>query len=116
MALSDEEITRLFRIRKTVMQMLRDRGYLVHDFEMELSRADFIGKYGDNMKRDDLLIQKEKRDDSSDQVYIFCTCLCLYRDQSIIMALYLVRLVKMVKKHLEVTVCLCVCCVLCDKL
>ncbi|XP_073144534.1 DNA-directed RNA polymerases II and IV subunit 5A-like [Henckelia pumila] len=71
MVLSEEEITRLYRTRKTVMQMLRDRGYVVGDFEIEMSKAQFIQKYGENMKRDDLFIVKAMRDNSSDQIYVF---------------------------------------------
>ncbi|XP_073294770.1 DNA-directed RNA polymerases II and IV subunit 5A-like [Primulina huaijiensis] len=71
MVLTEEEITRLYRTRKTVMQMLRDRGYVVGDFEIEMSKAQFIQKYGENMKRDDLFIVKGMRDNSSDQIYVF---------------------------------------------
>nr|GLL23192.1 DNA-directed RNA polymerases II and IV subunit 5A-like [Ipomoea trifida] len=69
MSLSDDEITRLFRIHKTLMQMLQDRGYMGP--ETELNRADFIGKYGEHMKREDLVIQRAKRNDSSDQIFVF---------------------------------------------
>lgn len=68
MTLSDEEIKRLFRIRRTVMQMLRDRGYFVGDFEINMSKEQFISKFGENMKREDLVINKALRNDSSDQV------------------------------------------------
>ncbi|VFQ71923.1 unnamed protein product [Cuscuta campestris] len=71
MTLSDEEVTKLFRIRKTVMQLLRDRGYLVGDFEIEMSKDQFIQKYGENMKREDLVILKAMRNDNSDQIYVF---------------------------------------------
>nr|KJB27153.1 hypothetical protein B456_004G280900 [Gossypium raimondii] len=71
MVLSDDEIKRLFRIRKTVMQMLKDRGYFVGDFEINLSKQQFISKYGENMKREDLVINKTKRNDNSDQIYVF---------------------------------------------
>ncbi|KAI4376599.1 hypothetical protein MLD38_005710 [Melastoma candidum] len=71
MTLSEEEVTRLFRIRKTAMQMLRDRGYLVTDYEINISRYQFVDKFGDNMKREDLVINKAKRNDSSDQIYVF---------------------------------------------
>ncbi|CAH9112348.1 unnamed protein product [Cuscuta epithymum] len=71
MTLSEEEITRLFRIRKIVMEMLTDRGYLVGDFEIGMSKHQFIQKYGENMKREDLVIQKALRNDSSDQIYVF---------------------------------------------
>ncbi|KVH97775.1 DNA-directed RNA polymerase, RPB5 subunit, partial [Cynara cardunculus var. scolymus] len=67
MTLSEEEISRLFRIRRTVMQMLRDRGYLVGEFEINMGRGDFFRKYGENMKREDLIISKAKANDSSDQ-------------------------------------------------
>ncbi|XP_057447168.1 DNA-directed RNA polymerases II and IV subunit 5A [Lotus japonicus] len=71
MALTEEDITKLHRIRKTVMQMLRDRNYLVGDFEINMSRHEFKTKYGDNMKREDLTINKTKKDGPSDQIYVF---------------------------------------------
>lgn len=69
MTLSDDEVTRLYRIRKTVMEMLQDRGYFVTDKEIQMEKREFIQKYGENMKREDLVINKSKRNDSSDQVY-----------------------------------------------
>ncbi|KAL1333022.1 hypothetical protein AAHE18_11G070300 [Arachis hypogaea] len=71
MVLSEEKINRLYRIRKTMMQMLRDRNYLVGDFKIKMSREDFRRKYGENMKREDLVINKSKKDNSSDQIYVF---------------------------------------------
>ncbi|GJU96627.1 DNA-directed RNA polymerases II and IV subunit 5A-like protein [Tanacetum coccineum] len=71
MTLTEEEINRLFRIRKTVMEMLRDRGYLVGDFEINMEKDDFLRKYGENMKREDLIISKAKPNDSADQIYVF---------------------------------------------
>ncbi|BAU02887.1 hypothetical protein VIGAN_11248300 [Vigna angularis var. angularis] len=71
MVLPDEEISRLFRIRKTVMQMLRDRGFLVGDFEINMSKHEFKSKYGEHMKREDLVINKSKKDNSGDQIYVF---------------------------------------------
>lgn len=68
MSASEEEISRLFRIRKTVMQMLKDRGYFVGDFEINMTKHQFVSKFGENMKREDLVINKAKRTDSSDQV------------------------------------------------
>lgn len=70
MALSDDEIKRLYRIRKTVMQMLKDRGYFVGDFEVNMSKQQFISKFGENMKREDLVINKTKRNDNADQVFL----------------------------------------------
>ncbi|KAM7259605.1 hypothetical protein ACFE04_015346 [Oxalis oulophora] len=71
MGLTEEEIRKLYRIRKTVMQMLRDRGYLVADSELNITIQDFIHKFGHNMKREDLIISKSNPNDTSDQIYIF---------------------------------------------
>lgn len=68
MAPSDEGITKLHKVRKTVMQMLNDRGYLVTDDEINMTKQQFIEHYGDNMSRDDLFLFKNKRNDTSDQV------------------------------------------------
>ncbi|KAI3870088.1 hypothetical protein MKX03_010624 [Papaver bracteatum] len=68
---TDEDITRLYRVRRTVMQMLNDRGYLVGDFELKETRAQFLSKFGDNLKREDLDIKKQKRNDNDEQIYVF---------------------------------------------
>lgn len=68
MVLSEEEITRLFRVRKTVLQMLRDRGFLVGDFELAMSREQFKNQFGETMKKEDIVINKSMRNNSSDQV------------------------------------------------
>ncbi|PNY08014.1 DNA-directed RNA polymerases I, II, and III subunit RPABC1 [Trifolium pratense] len=70
MVFSENEMTRLYRIRKTVMEMLRDRGYLVGDFEVNMSKDEFREKYGENMKREDLVINKAKKNKPSDQIYV----------------------------------------------
>lgn len=77
MALSEEELSKLFRVRKTLMEMLSDRGYLVGDFEINMSKHQFLQKYGENMKREDLVIQKAKRNNSSDQVCSFSFLSCI---------------------------------------
>ncbi|KAL6975103.1 DNA-directed RNA polymerases II and IV subunit 5A [Sarracenia purpurea var. burkii] len=71
MSTSDEEITKLYRIRRTVLQMLRDRGYVVPDQEVDMTKQQFIQKVGENVKREDLLIRKSMRNDSSDEIYVF---------------------------------------------
>ncbi|KAK7847483.1 dna-directed rna polymerases ii and iv subunit 5a, partial [Quercus suber] len=67
MVLSEDETNRLFRIRKTVMQMLKDQGHLVANFEVDMIKDQFRRKYGESMKREDLVINKTKQTDSSDQ-------------------------------------------------
>ncbi|KAK6235796.1 hypothetical protein QUC31_019535 [Theobroma cacao] len=69
MSVSDEQITKLFKARRTVLQMLRDRGYSVDDSDIKTTRQQFIEKFGDNihLKRDDLLIHCNKGDAPIDQ-------------------------------------------------
>ncbi|KAI9112760.1 hypothetical protein K1719_016263 [Acacia pycnantha] len=71
MVLSEVEFNRLYRIRKTIMQILRDRGYLVTDYEINMTKNEFRDKYSENMKREDLVFNKAKKDNSSDQLYVF---------------------------------------------
>ena len=71
MVFSEDEITKLYRIRKTVLEMLRDRNYLVGDFEINMSKEEFKEKYGESLKREDLVINKAKKDNPSDQIYVF---------------------------------------------
>ncbi|XP_060668533.1 DNA-directed RNA polymerases II and IV subunit 5A isoform X2 [Ziziphus jujuba] len=62
---------RPFKIRKTVMKMLKDRNYLVEDSEINMSKEEFKAKYGENVVREDLKFNKAKRNDSSsDQIYV----------------------------------------------
>ncbi|GJW57667.1 DNA-directed RNA polymerases II and IV subunit 5A [Tanacetum coccineum] len=70
-SLSEEKIKRLFRIRKTVMEILKDRNYMAGEFEIEMDKRQFINKYGDNMKREDFVISKSLKNDSSEQIYVF---------------------------------------------
>lgn len=53
------------------MQMLNDRGYIVADHELNMTKQRFIDKYGEHLKRDSLSIQKARRNDSSDQIFVF---------------------------------------------
>ncbi|KAL9291645.1 putative DNA-directed RNA polymerase [Arabidopsis thaliana] len=61
MALMDEEIKRLFLVQRTLMQMLKDRGYLIDGSEITMTLEEFIEKYGDNMKRSLLLLSKLRK-------------------------------------------------------
>lgn len=76
----DEQSTRLFRIRKTVMEMLRDRDYVVAEFELSFTKEQFREKYGDEPKREDLVIQKPKRSNNAEHVRFlpFLKLLCAF--------------------------------------
>ncbi|XVE71936.1 hypothetical protein DITRI_Ditri10aG0191200 [Diplodiscus trichospermus] len=73
MSVSGEQITKLFKVRRTVLQMLRDRGYSVDDSDIKLTRQQFIDKFGENvhLKRDDLQTLCNKGDAPTDQIYVF---------------------------------------------
>ncbi|KAK9835528.1 hypothetical protein WJX74_002400 [Apatococcus lobatus] len=63
--------TKLFRIRKTCMELLSDRGYLMLPEDVNMSKEDFAQKYGDQPRRDDLTFIVPKRDDPTEQIFIF---------------------------------------------
>ncbi|KAE9462893.1 hypothetical protein C3L33_05200, partial [Rhododendron williamsianum] len=69
---TDEEIakleitTKLFRIRRTTLEMLKDRGYMVDKKEMKMTKQEFIDKFGMSPKREELIIQTQKGDESDD--------------------------------------------------
>ncbi|VVB17063.1 unnamed protein product [Arabis nemorensis] len=71
MTLSEEEISKLFRVCKTLNQMLKDRGYDVADSDIEMTKEQFVDKYGENMIRKDLSTLKVKRNDESDKIFVF---------------------------------------------
>lgn len=67
----DDQATKLFRVRKTVMQMLRDRQYQVTDAELAMTKDEWREKVGDEPKREDLTLLKHKKDDHSEEIYVF---------------------------------------------
>eukprot|EP00455_Lapot_gusevi_P003144 TRINITY_DN112_c0_g1_i1.p1 TRINITY_DN112_c0_g1~~TRINITY_DN112_c0_g1_i1.p1 ORF type:complete len:229 (-),score=75.73 TRINITY_DN112_c0_g1_i1:278-898(-) len=71
--MSAEEQSRLWRIRRTVAQMLADREYLVGDEDTKLSFEDFKEKYGGESAgiRDRMTLLARQRDDPTDQIFVF---------------------------------------------
>ncbi|CAI7765125.1 unnamed protein product [Closterium sp. NIES-54] len=51
--------------------MLLDRGYLVADRELRSTKDDFRDQFGDDPQRDDLTLLKQKKDNPSDEIYVF---------------------------------------------
>ena len=61
----------LFRVRRTVHEMLKDRGYLIDQSDIDLSEEDFASKFGEAPQRDAMTVLVQKRDDPTDQVFVF---------------------------------------------
>ncbi|XP_071717443.1 DNA-directed RNA polymerases II and IV subunit 5A-like [Rutidosis leptorrhynchoides] len=70
MSLPDAEITKLHRVRKTCLEMLKDRGYEVEDLEINMTKKEFINKYNGTIRREDLTFLKSKPN-NTDQIYVF---------------------------------------------
>eukprot|EP00947_MAST-08B_sp_MAST-8B-sp1_P000403 g403.t1 len=62
----------MYRVRKTVNKMLDNRGYLVSKSEMEMSADAFQAKFNlQAASRDQFSILVQKKDDPSDQLFVF---------------------------------------------
>ena len=62
---------RIYRVRRTVMQMLRDRGYMVDQADVDQSEEDFFEKFTESPQRDMLTLLVQKRDDPTDSIFVF---------------------------------------------
>ena len=62
---------RIYRVRRTVLQMLRDRGYMVDQTDIDKSERDFFEEHTENPQRDALTLLVQKRDDPTDQIFVF---------------------------------------------
>uniref|UniRef100_A0A1X7UMQ8 DNA-directed RNA polymerases I, II, and III subunit RPABC1 n=1 Tax=Amphimedon queenslandica TaxID=400682 RepID=A0A1X7UMQ8_AMPQE len=75
--MDNEEVTyRLWRIRKTVMQMCHDRRYLVTQDELDQTLDQFKEQFGErpndgHPSRNDLSILVAHNDDPTDQMFVF---------------------------------------------
>ncbi|XP_076462748.1 DNA-directed RNA polymerases I, II, and III subunit RPABC1 [Babylonia areolata] len=72
----DQEIYKLWRIRKTIMQLCHDRGYLVTQDELDQNLEQFKATYGDKPsegrpKRKDLIVLVAHNDNPTDQMFVF---------------------------------------------
>jgi hypothetical protein len=63
-----DNLTKLFRIRKTCLEMLRDREYLVSDEEISQNKDTFREQFGENPRKEDLTIMMPKQSDLTEQV------------------------------------------------
>ncbi|XP_002740164.1 DNA-directed RNA polymerases I, II, and III subunit RPABC1 [Saccoglossus kowalevskii] len=72
----DAETYKLWRIRKTIMQLCHDRGYLVTQEELDQTLDQFKSQFGDKPsegrpRRNDLTVLVAHNDDPTDQMFIF---------------------------------------------
>jgi len=72
------------------MEILRDRDYVVAEFELSFTKEQFREKYGDEPKREDLVIQKPKRSNNAEHVrflafasFRFLASCCNFRDRKV---------------------------------
>ncbi|CAK0786648.1 hypothetical protein CVIRNUC_009862 [Coccomyxa viridis] len=66
-----DNLTKLYRIRKTCLEMLNDRQYLIGQDELNMSNEAFRDRFGDDPRKDDLTVLAPKQDDPTDQVFVF---------------------------------------------
>uniref|UniRef100_A0A2P2I0E3 DNA-directed RNA polymerases I, II, and III subunit RPABC1 n=1 Tax=Hirondellea gigas TaxID=1518452 RepID=A0A2P2I0E3_9CRUS len=72
----DAETYKLWRIRKTIMQLCHDRGYLVTQEELEQTLEQFKEQFGNKPSerrpaRSDLIVLVAHNDDPTDQMFVF---------------------------------------------
>ncbi|KAK0395845.1 hypothetical protein QR680_001461 [Steinernema hermaphroditum] len=76
MADDELETYKLWRVRKTIMQMCHDRGYLVTQDELDQTLDQFSDQYGNKPSegrpsRNDLTVLVAHTDDPTDQMFVF---------------------------------------------
>ena len=68
-------VTRLYKVRKTCLQLLRDRGYIVAQKDLDTTLFDFKDKYVDldteEVDKEKLTIFCEFRNDPDKQIFVF---------------------------------------------
>ncbi|VDK82871.1 unnamed protein product [Onchocerca ochengi] len=77
MAEDEIETYKLWRVRKTIMQMCHDRGYLVTQEELDQTLENFKDTFGDkpserHPSRNELTVLVAHNDDPTDQMFAIC--------------------------------------------
>lgn len=70
----DDEITRIFKVRRTVLQMLRDRGYTIEDSDLNLKREEFVQRFCKPMNKvnkEALFVTANKGPNPADKVHTY---------------------------------------------
>ena len=63
-----DEVTLLYRVRKTVFQMLKDRGYVISEKRLAQTKQEFADTYNGTRDSLNLLVSKKKTGDPSDEL------------------------------------------------
>ncbi|EFA76527.1 RNA polymerase II core subunit [Heterostelium album PN500] len=63
-----DEVTRLYQIQKTILQMLHDRGYMITPVQLDQSKDEFRRNF---KSREDMNSIHTKREDAADKIFIF---------------------------------------------
>eukprot|EP00808_Paulinella_micropora_P016962 g76100.t1 len=66
-----EEARRLFRVRKTINEMLRDRNFTLDREEKQLTEQSFIERFSDPPDRDKMTMLVANPDKAEDQMMVF---------------------------------------------
>ena len=65
------EASHLFRIRRTLLKMLKKRSYVVDAAQLAMTPRGVVDQFGDQPKRNDLTILAEHETDAEDQLFVF---------------------------------------------
>ena len=61
----------MYRVRRTALQMLRDRGYMVDEADINMGEQEFFDKFSESPQRESLTMLVQKRDDPADMIFVF---------------------------------------------
>ncbi|VEL26643.1 unnamed protein product [Protopolystoma xenopodis] len=67
----DSETYKLWRIKKNILKMCKDRGYLVIAKELDQTIEEFKANVGDPPSRKDLIMVVNHEDDPADMLFVF---------------------------------------------
>ena len=71
MKMSDDELSKFFKAWKTVNQMLKDRGYLIEEEELNKTFQSFKSEYDDNPSRVQFKIYAVHQEDQNNTILVF---------------------------------------------
>ena len=69
--MTEEELAKFYKAYKTVMQMLKDRGYVVEDDQLLKSYTKFREEYDEHRSRTSFRIYALHSDDQTDDIFVF---------------------------------------------